>query len=360
MKNICFIIDNLAHCGGTERVGTLIANELSKKGYGVYFVNYCASGIPFFSLESSIKVFNLLSGYWEKKTRNRWRKYASLKLKWYLRKYQIDVVIDIDTLFAVWTYSAIKDTSIKWISWDHFNYDFSTATPIRKKALELVRKYADALVLLTQDDLQMYRAKSGIDPRKLKQIYNPISFQMPSHIDHPAHKVMAMGRIGFQKGFDLLLKSWLKVEKQNSDWTLEIVCGQGDYQALQQEAEAMGLKSVQCVGASNDVQAKMKEAGIFALSSRFEGFPLAILEAAAMSLPIVAYNCPTGPKEILINQQNGLLVENGDIDAFADALLDIMNDDEQRSRLSISAYETSQRFQIDKIIPIWIDLIENI
>lgn len=168
-----------------------------------------------------------------------------------------------------------------------------------------------------------------------------------------------MGRIAPQKGFDLLLQSWRIIEQQVNDWQLEIVCGYGDYTALEQEARDMGLHNVTCTGPTKDVQGKMSSAAIFALSSRFEGFGLVITEANTCSVPVVSYDCPCGPNEIITDGYDGLLVEPENVEQFAEKLLFLMRDGKQRTRMGYNAYQSAHRFSMDTIMPQWIDLIEK-
>ena len=157
----------------------------------------------------------------------------------------------------------------------------------------------------------------------------------------------------------LLLKSWLLVEKEVKDWTLQIVGGYGDYEALEREAKEMGCKNVVCTGPTSDVPGVMKDAAIFAFSSRFEGFGLVLTEANACSVPAVSYNCPVGPSEIVTDGVDGFLVEPENVTQFAEKLVELMKDDKLRAEMGVKAYESSKRFAMDKILKEWVELIEE-
>lgn len=360
MKNVCFTIRNIDCGGGTERVGLCLANALVERGYGVFMVSYDAKkGKPFFFCDPRIKLWTILGhGGFERKMRwHFW--YGAWKFRRFLKKKHIDVVIDIDTFNALWTAQAVRGLNIKWISWDHFNLSYCSGKR-REKALELVSKEADWLVLLSKADKANYIEKTSVPPDKIVQIYNPLSFEMPYPIRHHGQKrVTAIGRISAQKGFDLLLQSWLIVERQAPDWMLEIVCGYGDWDALQKEAEDMGCRSVVCTPPTKAIQGKLAETAIFALSSRFEGFGLVITEAMTCSVPTVSYACPQGPAEILTDGVDGLLVEPENTRQFAEKLLVLMKDDALRAKMGEAAYRNSKRFSMDNIIGQWIGLIER-
>lgn len=359
MKNICFVIHNIQCGGGTERVGTRIANELARRGYQVSIISYDAKRESFFPLHESITTGVMLSNILERRTR-KFRKYASWKLRRFLLKKQIDLVIDIDTYHALWTWPAIKGTGIRWISWDHFNFNYMIQQFARLEAINLVEHHANKLVLLTDEDRATYLEKTNIQPEFIQRIYNPLSFEEPQYVKRPAKKVVAIGRIDYQKGFDLLLQSWRLVEQQIDDWSLEIVCGYGDWNALQQEAVSIGLKHVVCSPPTKDVRSKYAEAGIYAFSSRFEGFGLVLTEASTMSLPMVSYECPVGPGEIIEDGKNGLLVEPENTVQFAEKLIWLMRHDKERYAMGRQAFEMAKRFSLNTIIPQWIELIENV
>lgn len=360
MKNICFTIRNIDCGGGTERVGLRLANALCEYGYNVWMVDYDSKHHkPFFETHPRLKLWTILShGGFERKMRwHFW--YGAWKLRRFLKKNQIDVVIDIDTFNANWTAKAVRGLGIKWISWDHFDYEYSKGWK-RQEALRLVKQYAYALVIITQKETATYLRETDFEPSFLRQIYNPLSFEIGHSISHQGQKkVVAMGRIAPQKGFDLLLKSWLLVEKELSDWTLEIVCGYGDYKALEDEAKAMECKNVTCKGPTSDVPGVMSKAGIFALSSRFEGFGLVLTEANACSVPAVSFDCPSGPSEIITDGVDGFLVEPENVEQFAEKLLMLMKDDTMREEMGKKAYESSKRFAMDKILGQWVKLIEE-
>ena len=360
MKNICFTIRNIDCGGGTERVGLRLANALVERGYNVWMVDYDSKHHkPFFPTHPKLKLWTILShGGFERKMRwHFW--YGAWKLRRFLKRNKIDVVIDIDTFNANWTARAVRGLGIKWIAWDHFNYEYTKGWK-RTEALHLVKDGADALVLITKALRQTYLEKTDFAPSLLRQIYNPLSFEIGHTIDHRGQKkVVAMGRIDPLKGFDLLLKSWLIVERGIKDWTLQIVCGYGDYEALEREAKAMGCKNVVCTGPTSDVPKVMSEAAIFAFSSRSEAFGLVLTEANACSVPAVSYDCPVGPSEIITDGVDGLLVEPENVEQFAEKLLTLMKDDALRERMGKAAYESSKRFLIDKIVDQWVELIEE-
>lgn len=360
MKHICFTIRNIDCGGGTERVGLRLANALVEHGYAVSMVSYDArEGKPFFCCDPRIKLWTILShGGFERKMRwHFW--YGSWKFRRFLKREKVNVVIDIDSFNAMWTAKAVQGLGIKWISWDHFNFAYTNGK-YRKEALRLVQEGADCLVLLSKADRETYLRETTFKPDFLKQIYNPLSFEVDHPIDHRGQKkVLAMGNYIPVKGFDLLIRAWKIVEQYVSDWSLEIVCGSGDFRELENEAHMIGCNRLVCSGPITDVQTKMSNSAIFALSSRFEGFGLVITEAASCSVPTVSFNCSCGPKEIITGQVDGLLVEPENYEQFAEKLIWLIRHDEERARMGQYAYENSKRFSMERILKKWVNLIDS-
>lgn len=357
--NICFTICSLSNSGGTERVSSIIANELSKN-YNVFFVSYIKNGDVFFPLSKDIKVHYLLRNKWERKLRHfSW--YVQRRYQRFLRRNKMEVVIDVDILMAEISARACSQTGTKLVSWDHFNYTYMQGTERKRNVLNLICKYASQLVVLTKADKQMYLDNKEFESDFITQIYNPLPFEKESPIVHKEHKILALGRFAYQKGFDYLLKAWAIVEEKMPDWTLEIVGDDGrDEAGLHELKNQLGLKHVSLQLATKNVNTKYEEASIYALSSRFEGFPMVLLEATSMSLPIVAFDCKTGPNEIITDGENGFLVEPKNVEMFAEKLMELMNNDELRAEMGRKAYESSKWFSIDKIIGRWKYMIENL
>lgn len=358
MKNICFVIHNIQCGGGTERVCATIANALCNRGYHISIISYDAKKAPFFYFDPRIKIGNMLTNILERRTR-RFKWYAAWKLKRFLLTNKVDLVIDVDTIHALWTYRAIKDTNIKWISWDHFNFTYCTESFERIQALQLIEMHANKLVLLSKADKKTYLEQTNIPENKIIQIYNPLSFEAESYQEHKNKKIITITRISYEKGTDLLLKAWKIVEARIHDWELEIVCGYGDYKALEDEAHSMGMTHITCSPPTNNVKEKLKSSSIFVLPSRLEGFGLVLTEAMTMSVPCVSFDC-LGPREIIANNENGLLAKPEDINDLAEKIIYMIKNKDERIRMGRNAYESSKRFSIDTIIPQWIKLIDNL
>jgi glycosyltransferase involved in cell wall biosynthesis len=167
---------------------------------------------------------------------------------------------------------------------------------------------------------------------------------------------VAVGRYTEQKGFDLLLQAW-NLLQDKADWQLLIV-GKGKKKHTKRMQDYINQQqlhsSVQLLPPTNNVQRLFASCSIYALSSRFEGLPLVLIEAAACGLPSVAFDCPTGPSEIIQHQQTGLLVPAGNVQAFADALRQLMKQESERWHYSAEAYRyVKEKFAEATIVDKW-------
>jgi glycosyltransferase involved in cell wall biosynthesis len=175
--------------------------------------------------------------------------------------------------------------------------------------------------------------------------------------DRDKKTIVAMGRMRHQKGFDLLLKAFASCS--NPEWRL-VIFGEGqERKGFELLIRELGLEGkVFMPGVVKDSMSLLKQADLFVMSSRFEGFPNALLEAMACGLPVISFDCPSGPGEIIRNGVDGLLVAPEDVNAMADAMKRLMADGEERKRLGTRAIEVLDRFGIEKVMKKWEELLQ--
>ena len=214
-----------------------------------------------------------------------------------------------------------------------------------------------ALVSLTEADRPKFAA---LNPNT-RVILNTSSL----HAEAPAlpsePRVLAVGRLQAQKGFDLLLRAWQTVAKQLPEARLRIVGGGplgGELAAL---ARTLGIEaSVEFAAPTDRIESLYREAAVFVLSSRYEGMPLALLEAQALGVPAVAFDCPTGPREIL-SEATGVLVPSGDVPALAQALLRLLRDPALRARMGAAAIARDREvFSRARQVGAWAAVIDEV
>jgi glycosyltransferase involved in cell wall biosynthesis len=220
----------------------------------------------------------------------------------------------------------------------------------------------DALVALTEQDVEEYdRLLDG--GLRLASIPNTVRPLGGPEVDPSTKVAVAAGRLGRlgQKGFDLLLAAWAQVAERHPDWRL-VIHGEGELRPeLESMTRELGLAGgVELPGAATDMGRAMAEGSVFVLSSRFEGFPLILLEAMSKGLACASFDCPTGPAEIIDHGGNGLIVPAEDVGALSRAIVELIEDERLRARLGSVARETAAEYEMAAIGPRWDQLLESL
>lgn len=361
MKKICFFSGDISRSGGTERVGTIIANGLSKKGYEVIILSMWNSGNPYFFVEDSIRVDSLLDPKTEGK-KYRTVVYPIIKLHNYIKKNNIDIFIDIDTVLSYYTARAIRGTSCKLISWEQFNYWAMERFNEHKRyyAKRLIKKRASALVVLTDEDRIAHSKKYDLKEGFVRTINNPAMYDNEVEYNFDNKTFVSAGRLTYQKGYERLLEAWSMICREIEDWKLVIV-GDGELKSsLFEKKDKLELKNIEFKGQVTDVEKYYKEASAYVLSSVYEGFPMVILEAQSNGLPVIAFDCKTGPRDLVENEKNGYLIEDGNIALFANKMLEFSKNKIKAEVMSENAKNNVKKYSLETIISQWVSLIETI
>lgn len=246
---------------------------------------------------------------------------------------------------------ALARPGVTVIGQEHINL----ATHREELRDEIARRYRglDVLVTLVEQDRAEYQALLG-DAVRVVCIPNAVP-QLPgprAALDERG--VVAVGRLTRQKGFDRLIRAFDEVARTYPDWTLRI-CGTGrQRRRLERIIKRRGLDGrVLLLGPVEHIEEQLARASVFALSSRFEGMPLALIEAMSKGLPVVAFDCPTGPAEVIEDGRSGLLVPDGDIDGLARALMAVIGDESLRRELGRGAAARASDFSMDAVGQRW-------
>lgn len=373
-----YVTPALYMAGGVERVLTLKANYFTEHfGYDITIILTEGKDKPlFYPLSKKIKVINLGIGFEELWTCNFLKKiFVYLKKQ---RRYKKALTAELMRIHPDITISLlrreinflndIKDGSRK-IGEMHINRanyrNFNTEhAGIVKKMFAKVWSGSllghlgklDRLVVLTEKDREAWTELNNVEV-----IPDPLSIRPSSISSQTSKRVVAIARYSHEKGIDLLLQAWAKTEKTVSDWRLDVF-GDGDRSAYERLIDELKIDRSRCQlhGRTNDVERECVKSSLFVLSSRFEGFGMVITEAMACGLPVVAFDCPWGPRAIIAGGEDGLLVENGNVNALADALVRLMDDEHFRRSMAEAGVRNVQRFGLDSIAGRWKSLFESL
>jgi glycosyltransferase involved in cell wall biosynthesis len=219
---------------------------------------------------------------------------------------------------------------------------------------------ARAVVVLTAGISQW--ARGIVRKEAIYVIPNPISEQfLGSHGSNARsahHTVVAIGRMEPQKGFDRLLTAFAKCASRHPEWTLRIVGEGAERPCLQALAAKLGLESrIRLDTITKEPEKVLRDSDLFVLSSRYEGFPMVLLEAMACGLPVISFDCPSGPGEMIRDGIDGVLVPPDDIEALAKAMDSLMGAQQERQRLAARAVEVRERFGLPRVMAMWSEIL---
>lgn len=219
---------------------------------------------------------------------------------------------------------------------------------------KLVRRF-DKFVVLTEEDARMWGDMPG-----LRVIPNAANFIAERYSDCSVKRVVAVGRLDYQKSFDRLVLAWEKVHEEMPDWALDIF-GQGEWKdMLQKMIDERGLQGcVKLNAPTRNIGEEYANSSMIVMSSHYEGFPMVMIEAMACGLPVVSFDFKCGPRDIITPGENGLIVSDGDIDGLADAMTKLMRDDEQRKRMGENAKKVVETFSEEKVMGKWVTLFQE-
>lgn len=375
---IVYCTPALYMAGGVERVLTLKANYFAEHfGYNVTIILTEGKDKPlFYPLSDKVKIINLNIGFEELWTCSFIKKIFVYLLKQRLYKQMLEQELmrirpDITVSLLrreINFLTSINDGSKKIgeLHVNRANYrNFEQGETNMLKTLfakfwmrNLVSnlKQLDKFVVLTEED---YHNWSELD--NVVVIPDPLTFSSSTYSPLTEKRVIAVGRYVYQKGFDLLLKAWSVVEKKCSNWVLTII-GQGERLQYESLIDKLKIDRARCklLGPVERIQSEYLSSSLLVMSSRFEGFGMVLVEAMSCGLPVVSFDCPCGPKDIIKDHIDGLLVENGNVEKLADAIIWLIQHPEQHKAMATKATENVQRFRIEKIAEQWKSLFNSI
>ena len=373
---LVYITPALYMAGGVERVLTLKANYFVEHfNYDITIILTEGKGKPlFYQLSDKINVINLDINFEELwncsfvkkfpiyvKKQRRYKKLLTDELM----RLKPDITVSL-LRREINFLTTIKDGSHKVgeLHVNRANYrTFNGFNPFKQLfsklwMMNLVKQLRrlDKFVVLTDIDRKAWKELNNV-----VTIPNPLSF-MPAASPQTAEKrVIAVGRYSYEKGIDLLLQAWAMVQSACPDWSLAIF-GDGDRTTYQQMMNELKIDPMRCVlnGRTSSIQDEYAKSSLSVCSSRFEGFGMVILEAMACGLPVVSFDCPWGPRSVITDGENGILVENGNVVMLAKALRHLMEDDELRHTMARAAKDNTPWFQIDYVAEMWRTLFQDL
>ncbi|SAK63932.1 glycosyltransferase family 4 protein [Caballeronia ptereochthonis] len=364
MKILMFIY--CMHCGGAERTTASLANEWVARGADVTVVSIESTDVDFYPLHPAVRriALNAASvspGALAALGANFERVRA---LREVLRELKPDVVLGIMTVASVLAILATRGLPCKVIATEHTHPPMLPLSRTWQQLRRWTFRSADLVVALTGDS--KHWLEKNCECTDVCVIPPPFTLPIPrleptlmpdAVVGRDRRVLLAVGRLSEEKGFHNLIDAFSSIVSTVSAWDLVIV-GEGDERpALQKQIDDADLRDrIHLPGRAGNIADWYERADLYVLSSRFEGFPMALTEAMASGIAAVSYDCDCGPRDIIRHGENGLLVkEVGDTRMLAEALQRLMLSDVERLRLATRAAGLRESFSLDKAISLWRD-----
>lgn len=354
-----FLIGKKTNIGGIPRVVSILSdNLLLIPNIEVHIVSYLDEKETGYNWNKAIKFHSLIS---ERQSMKTGIFKATIRLRKILDAENIDTLISCGSLFGPLGVLSTRFIKTKLIYWDHSNYFENTSHKFKIQSKNFTARFADAVVPLTKTDELNY--KKHTSAKKIVQIYNPIDTKLEGlkhNYDKDSKLIISVGRLSAQKNFLGLVEVAKSVFKKQPDLKWHIY-GSGDEKDLIQEKiikESLENNLI-LKGQSDNLYKLYPSYVMMVMTSKYEGFPMTLLEGMANKLPLVSFDIPTGPDEIIFEETNGYLIKPFDYNEMADKIITLIDSESTRVSFSNKNVELIEQFNMKSIINQWIKLFES-
>jgi glycosyltransferase involved in cell wall biosynthesis len=355
--------------GGAERVTSILTRRWVNAGHAVKVITLAEPEHDAYQLDprverESLRAAMASKGIWKAIGSNFLRVRA---LRRSLKNFEADVAIGM--MSTALTLLAFASIGLPWTTVGAARIH----PPMERlpRTWLFLRRFSyrllDVVIAQTTESARWIEGHAGVEA--VRVIPNPLEWPLeaeppllsPALVCPPDRLiVLAVGRLVPQKGFARLMDAFAAIHADHPTWDLVILGAGPDKQRLEAQRDKLGLNGhVFLPGRAGNVGDWYKHASIFAMASLFEGFPNALLEAMAHGLPVISMDCDTGPRDIIVNGVNGLLVRSGDRDAFAQGLRQLMENGNLRQQLSVKACDVITEYSADHISRQWLDIFDE-
>jgi glycosyltransferase involved in cell wall biosynthesis len=354
---VLILIGNIFGVGGMERATCQLANTLQAVGYQVTILSiWLNADKPYFPLDPAVKLRKLLE-----KPPGLIELYLKLpgQIRQVIKQTSAEHIIVSDSQLSVSAVLASYGQNGRLLVWEHFHSQMGARFGSRWLGRWFSALFADDIVVLTERDKASWIQKFRC-PRKLHVVPNFLTCPLSTTAYDPRSRiVLAVGRFCEVKGFDLLVKAWALLPlSYRQHWRLRII---GARSAFKTEVALLVSKmdladSIELCDPTHDIVSQYQQAAMLVVSSRNESFGLVITEALANKLPVLSFDCPMGPMDILQNKY-GVCVPAEDISALAQQMTNLMDQPQLRQHFSDAGFERAKDYTEEKIVGLWIKLL---
>lgn len=359
---LCFFIDDITHIGGIERVISLLCGQFAicHRDLDIEIVSQFRSTQKLAYDFACAKITYLSEKDYDAKPHSFRRMFRILgnvlNVRRHFKKNKYDVIVGQSYPNNILLFLAGVDLS-NVIAAEHVYYDYYGR--LLKKLRLFIYKKCCKIAVLTSKDKECY--DRYLPSEHTIVIPNPVVLSEKFESPLDSKVAVSVGRIQYQKGFDTLVDVFKRVHDKHPDWKVHVY-GDGNLRTeLEQQISDAGLNGiVNLMGRSNEIYKKLRDASFYIMSSRFEGFPMVLIEAQSQGLPIVSFDCPNGPSDIIENGVNGILVENQNKNALYDAICYMIEHPDERKAMGKRSLENVDQYSVVVICDVWKKLFEEI
>lgn len=359
---LLYIVPKIKIAGGVARVLSVKANYFTEYfGYEVHILSQNEENdLPFYTFNLKISFHNMILKGNMFSFFNSFKKQVNQEID----KINPDIVLVADNGLKAFLIPYIIKTKIPIVLESHgskFIEEQSVRSNFLSKSIQNLkyqfkdfsaRKFTN-VVALSNENLKEWNINNSVI------IPNPCWIKTDTISNLKKKRIITVARNSYEKGLDRLLLIWKEIGQKYPDWTLDVYTD--DIHSLKKTAIDLEIKTqINYLNFIKNIEDKYLESSIYLMTSRFEGFPMVLLEAMASGLPCIAYDCPSGPRSIILNAENGFLIPDANMEMFVEKLSFLIENEELRLKLGIHAKETSEIYNINEVMKQWKFFLENL
>lgn len=352
---VCFLLGGLASNGGIGRVTSVLANRLAgDKGVDCCLLSYYDTKKENrYTVSEKVEQHIFLPAY--RSMTRCMLEGGHRRLRAFLQHNAIDIIVACGALFFPISVRAVKGTRVRCVCWEHTSPASGADHRFQMPARQWGISRSDLNVVLTKSAMRMYMDSFGC--KNTLQIYNPIDqsvLERASAYQRDSKRIISVGRLTYQKNFSLAIEAAARILPEFPGWTWDIYGEGEERETLERLIQERGLRGRLCLrGQADDLYDLYQKYSFLVMTSRYEGFPMSLLEGLGNGLPLISFDVATGPDEIIAPGENGFLVERDNVDMLVERMRELMLDPEKRERMSSESRKRIPDFSMANFVDKW-------
>ena len=354
--NILILDGDMSRGGGTERITQILSSLLSSNSrFNIYVASLNSCTNTYYKLNDKVTFLSLSSG--------RIPILSSISQLYKIqRKYSIDIIINVDTFLSIYTIPLkILSRDLKVVSWEMFNIENDLGIKWSRQLRQCALWWSDYYVCLTQKDLAAFKREFSIK-KPITYIYNPIDQELLSfNYNIESKRIVTAGHFYQTKGYDLAVEVAKLILPKHKDWKWYFYGDGVELDNIRKVIKEYKLEDqVVLAGRTQNISEIYEDTAIYVMTSRLEGFGLVLLEAKCHNVPVIAFDCPSGPAEIIEDNISGYLVSPFNIHEMAEKIDNLVTSPSKRFAFAQCSQNNLYKFSKEIFLSKWLDLINGL